>query len=250
MPSADRRRQRSAGWDNHYRRCGSYLRSIPGGPRYNAAQTQEARRSKENGIWLCQNCGRLVDTDPGKFAVEQLTEWKRDAQARAFRELVAPSTALAGESARVGATIAADDRVDDVEFDALFQKVHAAAAADLVTYRRGPMWSGNTIELTLRVEGDNEASSFSIGKLPLAVEVSPEVTIVAPPGTGKTTTLLQLAGHALNANSIVPLYFRLGDWSAGSTGLLASLNQRLAFKGDQRRRHKCACRTRQAFALA
>src|SRR5262249_3870652 len=29
----------------------------------------------------------------------------------------------------------------------------------------------------------------------------------------------------------VPLYFRLGDWSAGSTGLLASLSQRAAFNG-------------------
>jgi hypothetical protein len=202
----------------------------PGGPRYNAAQTPEARRSKENGLWLCQNCGRLVDADPDRFTVEQLTRWKRDAQTRAFRELVASGTALAEEPARVEATIAADDRPDDAEFDIVFKKLHAAAAADLVTYRRGPMWSCDAIELTLRIEGDNEAPSFSINKLPLAVEVAPEVTIVAPPGTGKTTTLLQLARHALNANSIVPLYFRLGDWSAGSTSLLASLYHCSAFK--------------------
>ena len=65
----------------------------PGGPRYNAAQTPEARRSKENGLWLCQNCGRLVDADPNQFTVEQLAKWKHDAQARAFRELVAPDAA-------------------------------------------------------------------------------------------------------------------------------------------------------------
>jgi hypothetical protein len=202
----------------------------PGGPRYNAAQTPEARRSKENGLWLCQNCGRLVDADPNNFTVEQLTKRKRDAQTRAFRELVAPGTGLAEEPARVEATIAADDRTDDTEFDTLFEKVHAAAAADLATYRRGPTWSGDAVELTLRVEGDSNAPSFSISKLPLAIEVAPEVTIVAPPGTGKTTTLLQLAGYALNANSMVPLYFRLGDWSAGSIGLLASLYQRSAFR--------------------
>jgi hypothetical protein len=202
----------------------------PGGPRYNAAQTPEARRSKENGLWLCQNCGRLVDADPDKFTLEQLTGWKREAQTRAFRELVASGTALAEEPARVQATIAADDRPVDAKFDGAFEKAHAAAATDLATYKRGPMWSGDAVELTLRIEGDNEAPSFSISKLPLAVEVAPEVTIVAPPGTGKTTTLFQLAGHALNANSIVPLYFRLGDWSAGSTGLLASLYQRSAFK--------------------
>jgi len=202
----------------------------PGGPRYNAAQTSEARRSKENGLWLCQNCGRLVDADSERFAVEQLAKWKHEAQARAFRELLAPATVLDEEPARVEAAIAADDRPIDVAFDIVFQKIHTAAATDLVTHKRGPVWSGATVELTLRIEGDGAAPSFSIGRLPLAIEVAPDVTIVAPPGTGKTTTFLQLAGHALTARSIVPLYFRLGDWSAGSTGLLESVHQRAAFR--------------------
>ncbi|WP_456726679.1 NACHT domain-containing protein [Bradyrhizobium sp. USDA 3397] len=202
----------------------------PGGPRYNAAQTQEARRSKENGLWLCQNCGRLVDADPNRFTVEQLAEWKHGAQARAFRELVAPDATHAEEAARVGAAIAADDRPHDAAFDTVFERVHAAATTDLATHKRGPLWLGATVELTLRIDGDGAAPSFSISKLPLAIEAAPDVTIVAPPGTGKTTTLLQLAGHALTAQSIVPLYFRLGDWSAGSTGLLTSLHQRAAFR--------------------
>lgn len=42
----------------------------PGGPRYNGAQTSEERHSKGNGLWLCQNCGRLVDADPDKFTVD------------------------------------------------------------------------------------------------------------------------------------------------------------------------------------
>jgi hypothetical protein len=202
----------------------------PGGPRYNAAQTREARRSKENGLWLCQNCGRLVDADPNRFTVEELAKWKHDAQARAFRELVAPGAALADEAARIGAAIAADDRPADAAFDTIFGRIHAAAVTDLATHKRGPLWSGATVELTLRIDGDSAAPSFSIGKLPLAIEVAPDVTIVAAPGTGKTTTLLQLAGHALTGQSIVPLYFRLGDWSAGPTGLLASLHQRAAFR--------------------
>ena len=52
----------------------------PGGPRYEPVQTREARRAKENGIWLCQNCGRLVDADAQKFTVEVLTtpsSWPR-----------------------------------------------------------------------------------------------------------------------------------------------------------------------------
>jgi hypothetical protein len=43
-----------------------------GGPRFDPAQGADSRRAKENGIWLCQNCGRLVDVDPQKFTVELL----------------------------------------------------------------------------------------------------------------------------------------------------------------------------------
>jgi hypothetical protein len=104
----------------------------------------------------------------------------------------------------------------------------------LAGYKRTSIWSGNPVALTLRLYDDPNAPPFSIARLPLAVEVAPEVTIVAPPGTGKTTTLLQLAGHVLAGNSIVPLYFRLGDWSAGTSGLLASLRERAAFRDISR----------------
>jgi hypothetical protein len=204
----------------------------PGGPRYNPAQTREARRAKDNGIWLCQSCGRLVDADAQKFTLEVLTGWKRGAQERAFRELVAPGVpTLAEEAERVSTIIAADNTSStDADFDKLFGKVYAAASADLSAYRRSPIWSGSAVELTLRIYDDPSASPFSISKLPMAIEIAPEVVIVAPPGTGKTTTLLQLAARMLAAKSIVPLYFRLGDWSGGSSGLLASLHQRSAFK--------------------
>jgi hypothetical protein len=98
----------------------------------------------------------------------------------------------------------------DADFDKLFKIVHAAAKADLAAYRRAPIWSDYSVELSLRLYDDPSAPPFSISRLPLAVEVAPEVAIVAPPGTGKTTTLLQLARHVLAVNSILPLYVRLG----------------------------------------
>jgi hypothetical protein len=111
-----------------------------GGPRYDPAQTRDARRGKDNGVWLCQNCGRLVDADTQKFTVELLIRWRRDAQQRAFRELVAPGVpAPTEEAARVGSIIATDNRFTaDADFDKLFAKVHDAAGADLAAYRRGP----------------------------------------------------------------------------------------------------------------
>jgi hypothetical protein len=171
----------------------------------------------------------MVDADPRSFPVEKLTKWKRDAQAQAFRELLSPGTASL-EPARIEAAIAVDADQSDAGFNAAFDRVRAAANADIASHTRGAMWLHDSIELSLRLDGDNKTPSFSISRLPLAVEIAPEVTIVAPPGTGKTTTVLQLARHTLSSNSRVPLYFRLGDWSTGQAGLLASLHQRAAFR--------------------
>jgi hypothetical protein len=207
--------------------------AAPGGPRYDHTQTREERRAKANGIWLCQNCARLIDTDERKFTVELLREWKHKAQERAFRELVAPSVVgTIEEVARVAAIIAADNAgAAGMDFEAVFARVHAAAAADLSAYKRMPVWSNETVELTLRILDDQNTPPFTISQLPLAVEVAPEITIVAAPGTGKTITLLQLATHMLAAGSVVPAYVRLGDWAAGSLSLLSDLCRRPTFRG-------------------
>ncbi len=204
----------------------------PGGPRYNAAQTRDARRSKENGIWLCQNCGRLVDADSKTFTVELLTDWRRTAQERAFRELLSSGILSPTEEAmRIGSLAASDDAgAVDAEFIARFEKVHTAAADDLATYTRGPLWQRTQVELTLKMLDEADAPPLSIGKLPPALEVAPDITLVAPPGTGKTTTVLQLAQHVLAGNSIVPLYLRLGDVPDERGGLLATLSLRAGFK--------------------
>ena len=87
----------------------AHISTSTGGPRYNLSQTRDAQRGNANGIWLCQNCVRLVDADSQKFTVEVLTGWKRAAQERAFRELVAPGMAApTEEAARVGSITAAD----------------------------------------------------------------------------------------------------------------------------------------------
>ncbi|MDA9512203.1 hypothetical protein XI04_03845 [Bradyrhizobium sp. CCBAU 11430] len=171
----------------------------------------------------------MVDADPKSFPVETLVKWKRDAQTQAFRELVSPSTVFA-EPARIEAAIVADTDQADAEFIAIFDRVRAAANMDISSRTRGTMWERDSVELSLGIVGDMETPSFNISRLPLAVEAAPEVTIVASPGTGKTTTIFQLAKHALTANSLVPLYFRLGDWAAGQIGLLASLHHRAAFR--------------------
>jgi len=59
----------------------------PGGPRYNPSQTSEERKSTENGIWLCQNCAKLVDNDPDRYTVEILNYWKAWSEKAALLEI-------------------------------------------------------------------------------------------------------------------------------------------------------------------
>ena len=48
----------------------------PGGERYNPTLSPEQRSSATNGIWLCQNCAKLVDNDPAVYPAELLQAWK------------------------------------------------------------------------------------------------------------------------------------------------------------------------------
>ena len=59
----------------------------PQGPRHDDSLSPVQRKDIENGIWLCQKCGKLVDNDAARYTVPLLREWKRQAEERAIREL-------------------------------------------------------------------------------------------------------------------------------------------------------------------
>jgi hypothetical protein len=48
----------------------------PDGPRYDQNLSSEQRKSSDNGIWLCQNCAKLVDNDGKRYPVDLLQQWK------------------------------------------------------------------------------------------------------------------------------------------------------------------------------
>ena len=58
-----------------------------GGPRYDATLSSTARGAAENGIWLCQNCAKLVDNDASRYTPEVLRAWKHEAEHAALAEL-------------------------------------------------------------------------------------------------------------------------------------------------------------------
>ena len=57
------------------------------GCRYNAELTQEERKSANNGIWLCQNCAKLIDNDVIRYSEELLRKWKSKAEKSALSQL-------------------------------------------------------------------------------------------------------------------------------------------------------------------
>jgi len=65
------------------------------GPRFDTSITPEERKSVENGIWLCQNCAKLVDNDDKKYTKALLIEWKRLSEQAALLEVenLTPPTA-------------------------------------------------------------------------------------------------------------------------------------------------------------
>ena len=58
-----------------------------GGPRFDASLSAEERQAPDNGIWLCQNCAKLVDNDIARYPVVLLRQWKDNAEAAALDEL-------------------------------------------------------------------------------------------------------------------------------------------------------------------
>ena len=73
-----------------------------GGPRYDPSLTGEERRHADNGLWLCQNCAKLVDNDALAYPVDLLRKWKRQAEEAAREEIEgrAPTDDQAGAPAQ------------------------------------------------------------------------------------------------------------------------------------------------------
>lgn len=64
--------------------------AAPGGPRYDPAMTARQRRSRENGIWVCQTHGKVIDDDENRYTACLLRAWRDRAEALAREELGRP----------------------------------------------------------------------------------------------------------------------------------------------------------------
>lgn len=204
--------------------------AAPGGPRYDPTLTPEQRRHHSNGVWLCETHGKAVDSDAEHFTVEMLRKWRQTAEENSLRTILAPKKAF---DARTSATDSAamDDLRESARGDvtSLTDKSVKSARADLEGFKREASWPRHAISLNLRMNDGKVAQAFDISAVAAANRTFNEIVVVAAPGTGKTTTLVQLAEATLSNGEVVAAFVPLGEWSSQSSSLLQSVTKRRSF---------------------
>jgi hypothetical protein len=191
--------------------------AAPGGPRYDASLTKQQRKHPSNGIWLCRPHAKLVDADDSRFTVEDLREWRRLAEERVFHALASRSGLVEGTSQSAGANVEA------ISF------LLGLAKENLSGFLRAESWPDHAVDLKLTLVG-SEKQPFDVRGLAATIETFNEIAIIAQPGTGKTTTLVQLASAVVEQGSIVSFFIPLSEWATGTDSFLQSLLNRRSFR--------------------
>ncbi len=181
----------------------------PGGPRYDSSMTSANRASSANGIWMCSDHGRAIDADPQHHTVALLRQWKREAEHAAFLRVTRQPVSAPPPIA--------------------FEDLYSAARAELVVLRAMPKWPKSSIALTLKIDGF-DASMTTSGLAAAAVQLE-DLILTAPPGMGKTTTLLQIAESVLDGGHAAPIFVSLGDWASDGRTILVTILARSNFAG-------------------
>jgi primosomal protein N' len=73
------------------------------------------------------------------------------------------------------------------------------------------------------------SQAFHASALANAIVAFNEIVLIAAPGTGKTTTLLQVSEAILSRGNSIAVFIPLSEWSSQSDSLLASIARRHAF---------------------
>lgn len=190
----------------------------PRGARFDENQTPEQRKHISNGIYLCRICARSIDDDPGSFPAGELKRWKAEARRTSFLE------ATRGQSLYAPTPSASVKE--------LTLRVADQARVDVRSFMAGPRWPEYPVKLDLHLLEHGERSTFNADSLATASASFNDLVVVAPPGTGKSTSLIQITDAVIEAQGIPSAFVRLSGWaSSGFTNAFGVLAERRAFRG-------------------
>ena len=114
-------------------------------------------------------------------------------------------------------------------------RLRAAAQTDIEAFRAQRLTSARTLALTLTLR-KTAARNLTLESIARLTALAEPVSIVAPGGTGKSTTVVQLAERMLLEDGPVPLLVPLGEWSDRQDDFFDFILRRNAF-GNFRRQH-------------
>lgn len=205
-----------------------------GGPRFDPDQTPAERGSRENGIWLCSDHAHLIDHDEKEFTAETLLSWKRRAEEYAFQQLASGRgnasvqpvldelvAAVADLRAQLG--VSAESSPTD-----MIARVRAGSRVQVEAFESSPRWPTHSVELDLTVEGvDGLVDQSRFGAI---LQSTQKIVLLSAPGTGKTTSLVQIARKMLDVGP-APVLVPLGEWAESGKSILASLLDRQGYGG-------------------
>ena len=211
----------------------------PGGPRYDPAMSEGGRSSAENGIWLCQNCAKLVDSDTTCYTVEVLQLWKHRAEEKAGLEIKTSRSSYTVTEQDKGALrslATLRDRVKQFWIRGVLENSVQREALLALSWK--PVnnavdhpWAG-TVELpgeqpNLLPRAKRTSEVFK--------ESGRALLILGEPGSGKTLTLLALGRDLINDAELdpaqpVPVVFNLSSWSLKRPPMLTWIVEELNAK--------------------
>ncbi|WP_312367016.1 hypothetical protein [Ensifer sp.] len=207
-----------------------------GGPRYDANQTPADRSAFDNGIWLCSDHAHIIDHDEKQFTNEILRGWKRDAEERAFQQLVSgrgpaavypPANELVDELRELRSLLGLPAKA---ALPAIREKLKAGALVQIEAFEASPRWPQHPVNLELAIEGSANTTSLDLSRIPQVLMAVQRIVVVSGPGTGKTTTLLQ-AARTMIASGPVPVFVPLGEWAEAHSDLFTWLVGRHGYEG-------------------
>lgn len=194
----------------------------PEGPRFNRHLTPEQRKHADNAIWLCQNCGKLIDNDPERFTEREIRHWKAAAEAEAFSKIGKPLSPDGAHSS-----------VSDVErLTALLGRIRAATSeltGSWIQNRRLAQKPQIALRAVIQQTADRPADeSLDFHGIRKLLNEGARVVLEAPAGTGKTTTLLQLAKLYADEGQL-SFFIDLPLWAKSGNEILEFIADRREF---------------------
>lgn len=206
----------------------------PDGPRYDSLLTGEDRRDQRNGIWLCQTHAKLIDSDPESFTAEKLRAWKAEAETIAFDAITSGAldrVVAVGVRSGEPSNAASEPPTGFHPIEAVSSRLIQAARNDIEGFKRSPGWPKHPIPLALRMTEGGNRRVFDANALAEAIKTFNEIVLVAPPGSGKTTTLIQIADAILYQGDEVAAFVPLSEWATESESFFKAIISRHTFSG-------------------